>query len=216
MPVRLKLRLGWDSEHIVAPELVREAQELGFESVTLHGRTREQHYRGAVDVQAIRKACEENDIPIYANGGVTCARDAVAFLEATGAQGVAIGRAALKQPWIFDDIQRLRAGKEAKERGAEERITLLKELARLSCGHRPEIVAIREMRKFSLWLLEGLTGFRGVLDNMNAVETLEGYDRLMDGYLERLLATRDTRVHPGTESMPALDTVRVPGRRLSD
>ena len=80
LPVRLKLRLGWDDEHITAPFLVEQAERLGFESVTLHGRTREQMYLGPVDTPAIRAICDAVRIPVYANGGVTCAEDALDFL----------------------------------------------------------------------------------------------------------------------------------------
>ena len=155
LPVRLKLRLGWDEAHITAPELIRYAEALGFESVTLHGRTRAQMYGGAVNVGAIRAVAESVNIPVYANGGVTCAADALDFLWDTGAAGVAIGRAALKQPWIFEDIAKLHRGETIKLRLAPERIELLQRLAALACGHRPEPVAICEMRKFCGWMLPG-------------------------------------------------------------
>ena len=210
LPVRLKLRLGWDDHHITAPELVRAAEEMGFESVTLHGRTREQMYRGPVDAEAIRAICRSAAIPVYANGGVTCARDALEFLERTGAAGVAIGRAALKQPWIFDDIRRLRAGEPVYERDAVERVGLLVRLAELSCGHRPERVAISEMRKFSSWLLSGLTGSGEVLADLNGIATLDGYRARMEAYLDRLVRAGDLRVHPELEPDVSLDTVRKP------
>ena len=206
-PVRLKLRLGWDEAHITAPELIRYAEALGFESVTLHGRTRAQMYGGAVNVGAIRAVAESVNIPVYANGGVTCAADALDFLRDTGAAGVAIGRAALKQPWIFDDIKRLRQGEQPPERLAPERVALLLKQAALACGHRPEKVAICEMRKFSGWLLPGLTGADEVLRRLNGVTTLEGFRRLMGDFLEALIRTNDVRVHPELLPRQSLDTV---------
>lgn len=207
LPVRLKLRLGWDERHITAPELVRAAAALGFESATLHGRTRAQMYSGPVDVRAIRDICASVNMPVYANGAVTCAADALDFLEQTGAAGVSIGRAALKAPWIFDDIQRLRRGEKTPARGAEERVGLLIRLGALACGHRPERVAICEMRKFCGWLLPGFTGAEGVLKALNHVVTLDGYERLLDGYLKML--TREGDLMPHEELMPerTLDTV---------
>lgn len=207
LPVRLKLRLGWDADSVTAPELIEYAQQLGFESVTLHGRTRMQMYGGEVDAAAIRAICASVDIPVYANGGVTCAADALTFLEATGAAGVAIGRAALKQPWIFDDIRRLRRGEPLPERDAGERIALLIRLATLACGHRPEKVAICEMRKFSGWLLPGLTGAADVLRALNAVDTLEGFRRLLGDYLNDLARGNDTHIHPELLPAQSLDTV---------
>lgn len=209
LPVRLKLRMGWDAGHITAPELVWAAQELGFQAVTIHGRTREQLYAGPVDAAGIRAICREARIPVYANGGVTCAGDALAFLADTGAAGVSIGRAALKQPWIFDDIRRLRRGEEIPERGAEERIRLLVTLATRATLHRPEKVAVREMRKFSGWLLPGLTGATDVLERLNGIEALEDYRRLMEGYLEALARQNDTHIHPELLPEATLDTVKL-------
>ena len=207
LPVRLKMRLGWDEHCITAPELARAAEDMGFESVTVHGRTRMQMYRGAVDAEAIRRIVESVNIPVYANGGVTCARDALAFLEKTGAAGVSIGRAALKQPWIFEDIRRLRAGESPRGHDAEERIWLLIHLAELSCLHRPERVAVCEMRKFSGWLLPGLTGAEAVLASLNGVCTLADYRRCLEAFLDGLLRADDTQIHH--ELMPEmnLDTV---------
>ena len=211
LPVRLKMRLGWDDEHITAPMLAEAAARLGFESLTIHGRTRAQMYRGKVDTSAIRRICESIDIPVYANGGVTCARDALTFLQETGAAGVSIGRAALKQPWIFDDIRRLRAGEPVPERDAAERVHLLVRLAELACGHRPERVAVCEMRKFSSWLLPGLTGAGEILERLNTITLLQDYRELMLGWLDGLERAGDTRVHPELLPEMTLDTVRLPG-----
>lgn len=208
LPVRLKLRLGWDSAHIVAPALIAEAEALGFQSVTLHGRTRMQMYSGEVDAAAIRRAVKAAGIPVYANGGVTCAADALEFLRDTGAAGVSIGRAALKQPWIFDDIRRISAGEVPPERDACERVGLLLRLAGLSCLHRPERVAICEMRKFSGWLLPGLTGSEEALRALNAVVDRESYRRVLEDFLEALVRRGDTRIHPERIPKPTLDTVR--------
>ena len=207
LPVRLKLRLGWDEAHIVAPDLIRQAEALGFQSVTLHGRTRAQMYGGAVDAAAIRSICASVSIPVYANGGVTGAQGALDFLRDTGAAGVSIGRAALKQPWIFDDIRRLRRGEAVRPRLAPERVALLVRLAELACGHRPEKVAVCEMRKFCGWMLPGLTGADEVLRRLNGVTALEDFRRSMGEYLETLLKNNDIGLHPELMPRETLDTV---------
>ncbi len=207
LPVRLKLRLGWDAAHITAPCLVAEAENLGFQSVTLHGRTREQMYLGAVDTAAIRAVCDAVHIPVYANGGVTCARDALTFLQNSHAAGVAIGRAALKAPWIFEDIKALRRGEPVAPRRAPERVALLIRLATLTCGHRPEAVAICEMRRFCGWMLAGLTGYEAVLTKMNAVVTLDAFRAALEAYLEALVRRDDIDVHPERMPQMSLDTV---------
>ena len=207
LPVRLKLRLGWDGAHITAPFLVAQAASLGFQSVTLHGRTREQMYLGPVDTPAIRAICDAASIPVYANGGVTCAEDALAFLRESHAAGVAIGRAALKTPWIFEDIAVLRRGGTVVPRRAPERVALLIRLAGLTCGHRPENVAICEMRRFCGWMLAGLTGYEAVLARLNAVVTLDGFRALLEGYLDDLARRGDLDIHPELLPKPTLDTV---------
>ena len=211
LPVRLKLRLGWDAEHITAPQIALAAQQIGYESVTLHGRTRMQMYRGAVDLPAMKAIVASLSIPVYANGGVTDAASALAFLIQTGAAGVSIGRAALKQPWIFDDIRRLERGEPLPERDAAERIGLLTRLAELACGHRPERVAICEMRKFCGWLLPGLTGYEDVLRRLNGIVTLDGFRRMMGQTLDALIRRGDMHIHPELLPEASLDTVRQDG-----
>ena len=208
LPVRLKMRLGWDERSITAPQLARAAEELGFESITIHGRTRMQMYTGEVDAGAIRNIVESVGIPVYANGGVTCAGDALTFLRETRAAGVAIGRAALKQPWIFEDIRRLTQGMPPREHDAAERVGLLLRLAGLSCRHRPERVAVCEMRKFCAWLLSGLTGSERVFEALKRIVTLDGFERCLEAYLNGLVAAGDTRVHAELAPDTGLDTVR--------
>jgi len=210
MPVRLKLRLGWDDEHIVADRLAKTAENLGFESITLHGRTRLQMYKDKVDAEAIRRVAGSVSIPVFANGGVTNAADALAFLENTGAAGVSIGRAALRQPWIFEDIRRLQRGETIAERPAAERIGILIRMAGILCAMRPEHFAIYEMRKFSIWMLKGLTGGLETLEKIYCVDALDSYTATLLEYLEKLERTGDVYIHPELADAPTLDTVRMP------
>ena len=208
IPVRLKLRLGWDEAHITAPEIARMAQQAGCREIILHGRTRSQLYGGDVLLSQMRQVRAAIDIPLYANGAVSCAGDAAAFARNVGADGVCIGRAALKAPWIFDDIRALERGERAPERDARERVALLLRLAERLCQQKPERFAICELRKFTLWYLEGFSGAEAVFQAVKRVETLEDYRRLHEGYLDRLIQANDTSIHP--ERMPeiTLDTVR--------
>ena len=144
---------------------------------------------------------------MYANGGVTCAEDALTFLRDTHAAGVAIGRAALKSPWIFEDIAALRRGETVKPRLAPERVALLIRLATLACGHRPEGVAICEMRRFCGWMLTGLTGCEAVLTRLNGVVTLDAFRALLEEYLDALARRDDLDIHPELLPRPTLDTV---------
>lgn len=104
IPVSLKMRLGWDESTMNAPELARRAEAEGIAMLTVHGRTRSQFYRGKADWAAIRNVRQAVSIPVVANGDCTSAADAAAMLEASGADAVMIGRAAVGRPWLVGQI----------------------------------------------------------------------------------------------------------------
>ena len=206
LPVRLKLRLGWDDEHIVAPKLCRMAQDAGCGEIILHGRTREQRYTGHPDIGQMLAVRAAVGIPLYANGGVTCARDARPFMEKAGADGVCIGRAALKNPWIFRDIALLEKGVTPSSHDAPERVALLEKLAQRLCEQKPEHFAICEMRRYATWYLAGLTNWENVLARLHHIDTLDAYRAEINAYLDDLLRTGDIHVHPELAPEPNLDT----------
>jgi nifR3 family TIM-barrel protein len=104
VPVTVKMRLGWDRGTLNAPELARRAEALGVSAVTVHGRTREQFYKGAADWGAIAATARTVTIPVVANGDVGSGVDARRCLAASGAAGVMIGRAAIGRPWLVGEI----------------------------------------------------------------------------------------------------------------
>ncbi len=104
IPVSVKMRLGWDHDALNAPELARRAEGEGAVMVTVHGRTRNQFYKGEADWAAIRATVEAVQIPVVANGDCRNAADARKMLALSGAKAVMIGRAALGQPWLVGDI----------------------------------------------------------------------------------------------------------------
>ena len=109
-PVTLKMRLGWDENSHNAPELARRAQDLGVRMVTVHGRTRQQFYKGKADWLAIRPVRDAISIPLVANGDCHTSDDARAMLDASGADAVMIGRAAVGRPWLVGEIASVLAG----------------------------------------------------------------------------------------------------------
>lgn len=208
LPVRLKMRLGWDAGHIVAPQLARIAEDAGCSALILHGRTREQQYAGEVDIESMLRVREATDLPLYANGAVAHAGDAFAFAASVRADGVCIGRAALKNPWIFEDIRALERGETPRVRGAEERIALLIRFADRLCAQKPERFAIQEMRKYCLWFLNGFTGAGEVFETVKSTETLASFRAVYENYLERLIRANDLFAHPEYMAGETLDTVR--------
>jgi nifR3 family TIM-barrel protein len=128
VPVSVKMRLGWDDASLNAPELARRAEAEGAAMITVHGRTRAQFYNGNADWAAIRAVRDAISIPLVANGDCKSAQDAAMMLEASGADAVMIGRAALGQPWLIGQITDHLAGRAMRPTpSAPERLEIARE-----------------------------------------------------------------------------------------
>ncbi|WP_149453728.1 tRNA dihydrouridine synthase DusB [Pasteuria penetrans] len=179
-PVTVKMRMGWDSEHIYAVENARAAEQAGAKAIAIHGRTRAQMYRGRADWDIIRRVKEATRVPIIGNGDITSAQDAKRMLEETGCDGVMIGRAALGNPWIlYQTVQYLETGCIPLEPTAEEKMTIaIRHLDRL-VDLKGETIAVREMRKHAAWYMKGLRGAARMKDAVHQQTTREGMTELL-------------------------------------
>lgn len=175
-PVTVKIRKGFDEEHVNAVEMAHIAQESGASAVAVHGRTREQYYSGRADWDIIRQVREAVSIPVIGNGDVTDAASAHAMLEQTGCDAVMIGRACQGNPWIFKELSMADEGLKYEGPTVRERKDMVLEHARMLIECKGEYIGIREMRKHAAWYTQGLPGsskLRGKLGEILNYSDLE-------------------------------------------
>jgi nifR3 family TIM-barrel protein len=153
IPVTAKMRLGWDSENLTAPELARALEDAGVAAIFVHGRTRAQGFAGAVSLTGIRAVVEAVPrLPVIGNGDVTTPEAAKTMLEETGCAGVSIGRGAFYNPWIFRQTQHyLQTGELLPEPTFDERMRVLDRHFDLMIEVFGEELGCRLFRKVAAW-----------------------------------------------------------------
>ncbi|MFD2444280.1 tRNA dihydrouridine synthase DusB [Bacillus sp. CGMCC 1.16607] len=188
-PVTVKMRMGWDEEHIYAVRNAQAVERAGGKAVSLHGRTRVQMYEGKANWDIIREVKQSVNIPIIGNGDVQTPQDAKRMLDETDADGVMIGRAALGNPWmIYQTVKYLQTGELIAEPSAREKIDVcILHLDRL-IDLKSEYVAVREMRKHAAWYLKGVPGNGRVRNAVNECNTREHLVSLLYSLVEDIEA----------------------------
>ena len=172
-PVTVKIRKGFDEDHVNAVEVARAAEAGGAKAVAVHGRTREQYYSGAADWSIIKAVKEAVHIPVIGNGDIKCGADAKRMLEETGCDGVMVGRAAEGNPFIFREITAFMDGREYTAPTLKEIKETVLLHADMQLEYKGEFIGIREMRKHLSWYLKGFEGASALRKRINEMETFE-------------------------------------------
>ena len=176
-PVTVKIRKGWDEEHIVAVEAAKMIQEAGASAITIHGRTRNEFYSGKADWEIIKKVKEAVSIPVIGNGYIIDEKTAEDMFNKTGVDGIMVGRAALGNPWIFREIIHfLETGEKLTKPTNLEKYDIIKKHLMLEIEEKGERTAVLEMRKHIAWYLKNMkdaTKLREKINKINKVDELE-------------------------------------------
>lgn len=182
VPVTVKMRKGWDSEHVVAVEAAKIIERAGASAITIHGRTRDEFYSGEADWDIIKKVKQSVNIPVIGNGDVKSKEDALKMFETTGVDGIMIGRAALGNPWIFNEI----INNEKIEVSNEEKIRVILKHIDLEVEEKGELTAVREMRKHISWYIKNCREASKFRDVVNRIDNIQELEKCLKEYFESL------------------------------
>ncbi|MBP3720752.1 MAG: tRNA dihydrouridine synthase DusB [Clostridia bacterium] len=180
LPVSVKMRLGWDRDHMNAVDLARRAEDAGISEITVHGRTREQQYSGEADWEEIQRVSESVSIPVLGNGDIFSAGQAVSLMNKYRVAGVMIGRGAMGNPWIFRQIAALSRGEAAEAVSPADRLAMIRIHYGRMLAWKPKQIAVREMRKHIGWYIHGLRGASRCRAEINRTEEPEAVLRILE------------------------------------
>lgn len=186
IPVTVKMRKGWNDNNIVAVEAAKIIEEAGASAITIHGRTREEYYSGAVDLDIIKKVKEAVKIPVVGNGDIKSAKDALKMFEYTNVDGIMIGRATLGNPWLIGQIKDELKNNKVHMPSNEEKLKTIKEHIELEIAEKGEYIGIREMRKHLSWYIKNLKDSSKVREEINTLELKQEVIDCLNEYFKTL------------------------------
>lgn len=187
VPITVKIRKGWDNEHVVAVEAAKIIENAGASAIAVHGRTRNQFYAGEADWDIIKKVKESVKIPVIGNGDIKSAELAKEMLDYTKVDAVMIGRATMGNPWIFrETLEYLKTGNKIAEPTIDERLEMLLKHLELEIELKGEVVAVKEMRKYISGYTKGLPEASQFRCEINKLQTAEEVRLCVQKYFNNL------------------------------
>ena len=177
-PVTVKIRKGFDDEHVNAVEMAHIAEESGAAAVAVHGRTREQYYHGKADWDIIRQVKEAVNIPVIGNGDINSSEAAKEIQKQTGCDGIMVARGLQGNPWLIGQILY-----GTPKPSIEEVVEMILRHARMQVEFSGEYLGIRQMRKHVAWYTTGYPGSSKLRGMVNQVESMEELEQLLETYI---------------------------------
>ena len=187
-PITVKIRKGWDDEHIVAIEAAKIIEQAGASAITVHGRTRSEYYTGKADWNIIKQVKESVKIPVIGNGDIKTPEDAKKIIEETNCDGIMIGRGTLGRPWIIKQIKTFLENGEIEEVSNQEILQTILKHIELEVKEKGEYTGIREMRKHICYYLKGLPQASLIRDKINHLETKVDVENELKEYFKNISA----------------------------
>lgn len=188
IPITVKMRKGWDEDHVNAVEIAQIAEESGAQAVAVHGRTREQFYKGEADWGIIKKVKKAVEVPLIGNGDIFSPQDAEEMIKTTDCDGVMIARGAQGNPWIFKrTLHYLNTGELLPPPTPQERIEMVVRHLEDLVEYKGEYVAVREMRRHTVQYIKGLYNCTEVKQKVNQAETEEELKEILHNYKRELM-----------------------------
>ena len=183
VPVTVKIRSGWDDNHINAVEVAKVCESAGAKAIAIHGRTRSQGYSGKADWNIIKQVKESVSIPVIGNGDVTSIKEFERMMEETNCDAVMIGRGCIGNPWLIRDCVSFINNEQIKEVTIEERINMMKRHLNMLIEDKNEKAAMLEIRSHLLYYFKAMPDSKKIKNSICTAKTKDELFNILDNYL---------------------------------